>query len=370
MKYLFINSVYGVRSTGKLISSQCKELHKQGHTCAVAYGRECVADIDTEYIRIGTKLDYMLHALLSRLFDVHGLASRRATKQFLKRIAGEDFDCIWLHNIHGYYLHYPLLFQWLKQHPDIQVYWTLHDCWAFTGHCAYFTMQRCQRWKEGCHHCPQLSAYPKAMHIDGSERNYRKKKNAFCGVKHLTLITPSQWLADLTRESFLSEYPVRVVRNEVDTSVFHPTESDIKKRLGIEDKKMILGVAVGWEETKGYQDILRLRECLDVSFSIVLVGVSKEQIAAMPAGMIGFERTADQAELVRLYSAADVLVNPTHQDNYPTVNLEAIACGTPAVTYNVGGSPETTLMKNVVEENDIEGLALRICEICNEGNTV
>ncbi len=364
MKYLFINSVYGVRSTGKLIASKCRALQSEGHICYAAYGREAVDDGEVKLIKIGSSLDYMVHALLSRVLDIHGLASRRATRRFLREIEKLDIDCIWLHNIHGYYINYELLFGWLKTHGEIKVMWTLHDCWAFTGHCAYFTMAKCNKWREGCHACAQLYAYPRAMHFDHSKKNYSRKKNAFCGLKNLTLVAPSKWLAGLTRESFLKDYPVEISPNTIDTAVFRPVESDFRKKYNLGNKRIVLGVAVGWEETKGFQDMLELRKKLGDEFVIVLVGVTESQIASLPEGIVGIEKTANQEQLAKIYTASDVFVNPTHQDNYPTVNLEAVACGTPVVTYNVGGSPESALPENVVNENDIDGLASRIIEIC------
>ena len=368
MKYLFINSVYGKRSTGKLIAKQCRELMQQGHECYVAYGRETIEDGDVHLIKIGTKKDCFIHAVLSRLFDMHGFGSKQATKKFLETIEGQHFDIIWIHNIHGYYFNLELFFQWLKKHPEIQVYWTLHDCWAFTGHCAYFTMAGCNQWKEGCNHCPQKKAYPRTVLFDRSRTNYRRKKAAFCGVRNMTLITPSQWLADLTRESFLSLYPVTVVHNKIDSNIFKPTFSDFRERNGLKSKYIVLGVAVGWEETKGYQDMLKLRKVLNDDFVIVMVGVTQKQIRELPKGFLGIERTENQMDLAKIYTAADVFVNPTHQDNYPTVNLEAAACGTPVVTYAVGGSPESAAPENVVKENDIRGLAVCIEKICRKSS--
>lgn len=364
MKYLFINSVYGVRSTGKIIAEQCHMLQAKGHQCAAAYGRETADDPDVRQIRIGKRADYLVHAVLSRIFDLHGLCSKRATKVFLKQVETDPPDVIWIHNLHGYYINFEILFRWLKDHPQIKVYWTLHDCWAFTGHCAYFTMAGCDRWKNGCSHCTQLHTYPKTCGLDHVKRNYLKKREAFTGMENLELITPSRWLADLTRESFLAEYPVRVIHNSIDREVFRPTESDFRKRYGLENVYLVLGVAVGWEETKGLQDMLKLRQQLSDQYVIVLVGATDRQTASFPGGVIGINGTADQRELAAIYTAADVFVNPTHQDNYPTVNLEAGACGTPVITYNVGGSPESVPPENVVPENDIAAMALRIIQIC------
>lgn len=369
MKYLFINSVYGLRSTGKLVAQQCHELQAQGHTCLAAYGRQTAPDTAVKQLPIGGGMDQKLHWLMTRCFDRQGFSSRRATRQFLKAVDEYGPDVIWLHNLHGYYIQVELLFSYLRQHPEIQVYWTLHDCWAFTGHCAYFTYARCEKWKTGCECCKNGKAYPRTLGPARGQRNYRRKKAAFTGLPNLTLITPSRWLAKLTRESFLREYPVQVVPNTVDPGVFYPGESVIRQRNAMGDHYVILGVAVGWENTKGFPDMLELRARLPKQYQMVLVGVTKQQKRRLPSGIIGITATKNQQELAQLYRAADVFVNPTHQDNYPTVNLEAAACGTPVVTYDVGGSPESVPAENVVPEGDISALVRRITAICESRRT-
>lgn len=365
MKYLFINSVYGVRSTGKIVMEQCHELQKEGHQCAAAYGREAIDDPDIEKIQIGTSIDYNIHALLARAFDRQGLCSDTATRKFLRAVEEYAPDVIWMHNLHGYYINYEILFRWLKKRPkSIKIYWTLHDCWVFTGHCAYFTMAKCDKWKTQCSSCAQLRTYPVTYGRDHSAQNYRRKKAAFTGVDNMTLVTPSNWLAGLVKESFLAQYPVEVIHNTVDKNIFKPTPSKFKDKYSLNDKYIVLGVAVGWEKTKGFQDMKMLRDVLNHKYSIVLVGVTPHQIEQLPEGIIGIERTKDQKELAAIYTAADVFVNPTHQDNYPTVNLEAAACGTPVLTYDVGGSPESALPENVIPEGDIHKMAQRIRQIC------
>lgn len=364
MRYLFINSVYGVRSTGKLIAAKCKELTENGHECYVAYGREAVQDEYATLIQIGTAFDYTLHAAMSMTFDCHGMGSRVATQRFLRKAEKLKPDIIWLHNIHGYYLNYEVLFVWLRNHPEVEKRWTLHDCWALTGHCAYFTMKNCNKWLDQCENCPQLRTYPKCYFADNSKRNYNYKKKCFTSIQNMTLITPSAWLKDMVCLSFLNSYPVEVQYNTIDRTVFKPVQSAFKEKYDIAGKFMVLGVAVGWEETKGLQDMLQLRLLLDDRFAMVLVGIPHKKQRMMPSNIIAIEKTESQSELVDIYSAADVFVNPTHQDNYPTVNLEARACGTPVITYNVGGSPESAGHEYVVRENDVQGIKQYILEIC------
>ena len=362
MKYLFINSVYGIRSTGKIISTLCHDLMAAGNECIAAYGRGAIDDGITT-VQIGTKKDYLIHAGESRIFDNQGLASKKATKKFIEKMEQYNPDVVWLHNIHGYYINFELLFGWIKRHPEMEVRWTLHDCWAFTGHCTHFTIAKCEKWKTHCLDCIQKKEYPTSFLLDASKSNYDKKRKAFSGVQHMTIITPSEWLAGLVKESFLKEYPVQVINNTINEDIFKPTQSNFRNEYGLEDKHIVLGVAVRWESTKGFPDMLLLRKKLDESYVIVMVGLTKDQFKLLPAGVIGIERTQNQQQLAEIYTAADVFVNPTHQDNYPTVNLEARACGTPVVTYNVGGSPESAGYEHVVQENDIDALAREIKSI-------
>lgn len=246
------------------------------------------------------------------------------------------------------------------------MYWTLHDCWAFTGHCSHFTIAKCEQWKTGCKKCSQIREYPVSYGLDHTSRNYRRKKSAFTGVPNMRLITPSQWLANLTRESFLAEYPVEVVHNPINMDIFKPTASDFRHKYHLERKHIVLAVTGGirgWEKAKGFPDMLNLRGLLPKEYEIILVGVTEKQAVSLPDGIIGIVHTENQTELAEIYTAADVFVNPTHQDNFPTVNLEARACGTPVITYDVGGSPESAGWEHIIKENDIEGLAHEVRKI-------
>ncbi len=369
MKYLLVNSVCGTGSTGRICVEIADQLKKEGHEVKIAYGRNnLVPDSSRQYaVRIGNGFDVRMHGFKSFLFDAHGLGSIRPTKRFLIWAEKYSPDVLWLHNLHGYYINYELLFEWIKKHPQMEVRWTLHDCWPFTGHCSYFTMARCNKWKEECKDCPQPRKYPARLLIDRSKRNYQKKKDAFCGVKNLTIITPSQWLASLVKESFLRFYDVKTVYNSINVEVFKPTKSDFRKRNDIGEKKIVLGVASPWDERKGLEDFVWLANHLDSRYVVVLVGLTPKQMTGLPSNVICMQRTNSAKELAEIYSAADIFVNPTHEDNYPTTNLEASACGTPVVTYRVGGSPESVLPQNVIEENDREGLMSRIIEIVERG---
>ena len=355
MRVLIVNTVCGTGSVGRICVRQKQALEQQGHTVKIAYGRGTGGDY-----RIDTPMEVRAHGLLTRTADRHGFGSCRATERFLEWAERFDPDMLLLHNLHGYYLHIGLLFQWIKSRPRMQVRWSLHDCWAFTGHCTYFDYVDCPRWKTGCHHCPQKTGYPASYGLDRSRENYRDKRALFTGVPNMTLITPSYWLAGLVKESFLKDYPVEVVHNTIDTSVFKPTPGDFRQKHGLEEKKIVLGVAANWEKRKGLQDLLTLSETLGEPYRVVLVGLRGK----VPPGVLAIPRTDSPRELAEVYTAADVFVNPTYEDNYPTVNLEAAACGTPVITYRTGGSVESVPQDRIVEKGDLRGLEAMIRRVC------
>lgn len=343
MKVLQINSVSGIRSTGRICTDLADMLTDQGDQCVIAYGRETVPDkYQAISERIGTKVDVYTHVVKSRLLDRTGFGSKNITKRFVNWIEESPPDIIHLHNLHGYYINIEVLFEYFAQ-TDIPIVWTLHDCWAFTGHCAHFSYIGCEKWRDGCKKCPQLGNYPASWGIDNSKNNWLRKREIFTSINNLTLVTPSQWLADLAKESFLSKYPIRVIPNGIDLQIFKPTPSDFRQKYHLEDKIIVLGVASVWDERKGLQDILEIADKLDDRYKVVLVGVTEKQKKEIDSKIIAITRTNNVRELAEIYTAADVFVNPTYEDNYPTTNLEAQACGTPVITYNTGGSPETLL---------------------------
>lgn len=348
MKILQINSVCGKGSTGRIVLDIHRALLENGHESYVAYGRKPSIGC-SEAIKIGTDFDVYMHVLKTRLFDLHGFGSKKATARFLRRVEEIDPDIIHLHNIHGYYINIELLFKYLKEKQK-PVVWTLHDCWAFTGHCTYFDFVGCDRWKTGCYHCPQKRRYPASWILDRSRKNWQDKKRLFTGIRNMILVTPSKWLADLVKQSFLKEYPVEVIPNGIDINLFKPTPSDFRKKYGLEGKFIILGVANVWEERKGLNYFLELSRMLRDDEVIVLVGLNKKQIKTLPNSIVGIPKTNSPVELAKIYSAADIFVNPTLEENYPTVNLEAQACGSYVITFDSGGCRETILQEYVTGE--------------------
>ena len=356
MKVLMINVVCGIRSTGRICTDLAVALEQQGHEVKIAYGRESVPRCLKKYaVRIGTELDTKMHGVTARLLDGAGFGSKRVTENFIKWVKLYNPDVIHLHNIHGYYINVEVLFKYLKSCGK-KIIWTLHDCWSFTGHCTYFDYAGCELWKTGCERCPQIKEYPKS-YIDRSTENWNKKKNLFSDIPNMTIVTPSKWLAGLVEKSYLKDYPIDVIYNGIDTELFKPTYGRIKEKYNCQDRKVVLGVAAIWDKRKGLESFIKLAGVIDESYQIILVGLNKEQITKLPKNIIGIERTNSVQELAELYTAADVFINPTIEDNYPTTNIEAIACGTPVITYKTGGSVESASMYGtIVEKDDIAGI--------------
>lgn len=366
-KLLQINPVVRLNtSTGRIMKEIGEIAMAAGWESYIAYSgaRDGVPQHSSQLVPVGNKLDLAVHAVATRLFDAHGLVSRRATKQLIRRIKEIDPDIIHIHNVHGYWLNYPLLCQYLRESGK-PVIWTVHDCWLYTGHCYYYSAARCDKWQTGCGHCPQKRAFPASWVFDRSARNWHDKQHAFGSLERLTIVPVSDWIRQEMAHSFLADKPFQVIHNGIDLDVFHPAEPGAERPAGT----VILGVATLWHEEKGVRDFVELAGRLQDGEHLVLVGrMSEEQRAAFPAGVEFIERTENVAKLAALYAQATAFVNPTWQDNYPTVNLEAIACGTPVVTYRTGGSVEAVTAGTgfVVEQGDVQGLLDRVRELAAE----
>jgi len=360
-KLLQINSTANWGSTGKIAEQIGELVISKGWESYIAYGRYANKS-KSKLIKIGSKLGMFCHLVESRLFDNHGLASRIATRQLVKEIKRINPDIIHLHNIHGYYLNYKILFNYLNG-VDTPVVWTLHDCWSFTGHCAHFIDAECYKWKKGCKNCTKYKGYPSA-YTDQSERNYEIKKLLFTYKNNIFLAPASKWLSDFVGESYFKGKKRDVFHNGINLNVFKPSEWEQT------DKTKIIGVSSVWNKAKGLEDIYKLREILDPNkYDITIVGLNQEQKDNLPEGINGILRTNSAEELAELYSNANVFVNPTYADTFPTTNLEALACGIPVITYRTGGSPESITPNTgyVVEQGDINGVINAIKEIESRG---
>jgi len=367
MKIVQINASVNTGSTGRIAEEIGRLLIKNGHESYIAYGRGNRPSA-SKLIKIGNNWEQELHGLQTRLFDRHGFGSRLATEKFIKEVRRFNPDIIHLHNIHGYYLNIEVLFSYLRS-VNKPVVWSLHDCWPFTGHCSYFDFVRCDKWKMQCYACPNKHGYPSSWLLDRSKNNYIRKKELFTGLRSLTFVSPSNWLARNIKESFLRDYSVQVVYHGVDIKVFKPSSSLIKKQYGLSKKRVVLGIANVWSRNKGLDDFIRLRNRLPTEEVIVLVGLNKKQLKNLPAGVVGITRTENAEVLADFYSAADVFVNPTYADNFPLTNIEALACGTPVITYNTGGSSEAVDEETgiISEKGDIDGLCESIQSILGKG---
>ena len=338
----------------------------------IAYsgGRDGIKPCRSKLIPVGGKLSVALHGIWTRMTDRHGLASVIATRRFVRKIKELQPDIIHIHNIHGYFLNYKILFEYLST-ADIPVVWTVHDCWLYTGHCNHYARVGCNKWMTQCEKCPQLSSFPASMLVDSSSRNFNDKRRLFTSVDDMTIVTVSDWMREEMRRSFLKDCQFKVVHNGVDLNVFNvgADSSEVRERYGLGDKHLILGVTSIWCREKGWDDFMELATMINEDEAIVLVGVTQEQMRKLPHNVTGIPRTENVAQLAALYSAATALVNPTWQDNYPTVNLESIACGTPVITYRTGGSVESVCEDTgyVVEQGDVEGLLAAFRKIKEAG---
>lgn len=361
-----INEECGTGSTGRICTDIAAALESDGNEVKIAFGRNAdivPAQYNKYAVRIGNDIDLKIHGLITRAFDATGFGSMRATRRFIQWIYQFDPDIIHLHNLHGYYINIDLLFSCLKQ-LNKPVVWTLHDVWPFTGHSAYCDAVGCSKWKNGCENCPQMKVYPKA-YVDRSKKNWERKRNIFCGVTNLTIVTPSKWLAELVEDSFLNEYPVKVINNGIDTGKFHKVSTHLKADLGLQRKRILLSVATVWNDLKGLSDFERLADLLGENYKIILVGgMTNSQEKELPESILHIRRTQDVNEMVELYNTADIYLNLTYCDTYPTVNLEAASCGTPVITYAVGGSTESAEMFGgiSVRRGDVEAVAHAVRE--------
>ena len=364
-------NMHSFGSTGKIMLNITDCARHEGmevrtystHVFSFFYTKRPPAPFGHKYY--GTWFENGLHFLIARITGFNGCFSYFGTRQLISDLKKYRPDIIHLHCLHQFCTHFPSLFRYIKK-SGIPVVWTLHDCWAFTGKCPYFDIAKCDKWKTGCHHCPQYRDYPESC-LDPTRLMYKLKKKWFTDISNMTVVAPSQWLAGLVRQSYLNEYPVRVIHNAIDLDIFKPTPSDFRKKHGLEGKYIVLGVADNWGYRKGLDVFVELSKRLDSrKYQIVLVGTSEYSEKQLPPDILAIRRTQNQAELARLYSAADVFANPTREEVFGMVNAEALACGTPVVTFDTGGSPEVSdkTCGSVVPCDDVGALCSEIIRVC------
>jgi len=371
MRIVEINMMHD-GSTGKIMFGIAKAASSFGHEVYTFspyyYRRHQKVEMPAipNHIYFGSLMETKMHYALAECTGLHGFGSFIGTADLLKKISKLKPDIIHLHNLHNYTINIPSLFSYIRKEKICTV-WTLHDCWAMTGKCPHFQFPACDKWKTGCYECPALREYPKA-YIDRVDFLWEHKRRWFSGHENLTIVTPSKWLAGIVGESYLSSYPIKVINNGIDLNVFHPIESDLSQYGILKTKYNILGVAYQWDQKKGLDVFIRLSQCLPEKYQIILVGTTDNIDKILPDNIISIHRTHDQKELAEIYSAANVFVNPTREDTFPTVNIEALACGIPVITFDSGGSPEIIdpSCGYVVKQDGFSELQKKIIEVCEK----
>jgi len=355
-RLLIINSALNYGSTGKIAENIGLLAKKNDWEVCIAHGLRYCLKSNLNSIKVSTKFEEYIHAIIhSMLLDRHGFGSKKATKKLIEKIKEFNPDLIHLHNLHGYFINVKVLFEFLST-TNIPVVWTLHDCWSFTGHCSHFSFIGCEKWKSLCNNCPQKFSYPKSFFLDNSKKNYTEKSKLFTSIKNMMIVPVSYWLEELLKDSFLKKYPTKTIHNGINLNIFKPS-INYEKKLSM-DKFIILGVASPWSRHKGLDDFIKISQYLENDCLIILIGLNKRQIKSLPKNIIGLKKTSNVHELVNYYSMSNVFVNPTYEDTFPTTNIEALACGTPVITYETGGSPESIDNSTgiVVDKGNIEGL--------------
>ena len=370
MRVYQVNVVCGCGSTGRIAADLAQTIQEHGGESRIAYGRgDAPSEVDA--VKVSNKLDLYVHAMLTRLTDKHGLYSRRSTKRLIKDIKEYNPDIIHLHNIHGYYVNYEMLFKFLRDYHR-PIVWTLHDCWTFTGHCAHFDYVGCEKWKTKCYECPQKRIYPCSMLKDNSTDNFIRKQKAFHMPENMTIVTVSEWLKRVAEQGILNERIIKKIYNGVDLDIVQPTESDLRAKYQLENKKIVLGVASIWDERKGIYTFFDLAKFLPEEYQIVMIGLSEKQLGEMPENILGIPKTASLKELAKWYTAADVYVNTSVEETMGLTTVEAMACGTPVIVMNTTGSPELVTEKcgKVVEAGELELLISAIQSMKKDEKTV
>ena len=360
MKVVQINAVCGKGSTGKICVDTSKLLTEKGIENYILYSLG-----KSDYplgIKFTNEKYLKIQALKSRVFGNNGFNSRLSTKNLISELERINPDIVHMHNIHSNDINLKILFDYFRK-SKVKVYWSFHDCWAFTSYCAHFEMIGCDKWKTGCHKCALRKK--NSWFFDRSKSLYNRKKSIFEGVD-ITVVAPTKWMADAVENSFLKGVDCQILYYGLDTELFQPQPSDFREKYGLQNKKIVLGVAFGWGPKKGLDVFIKLAESLPENYQVVLVGTNSEVDNQLPSNIISIHRTNNQKELAQIYTASDVFVNATREETFGLVNIEALACGTPVVTFKSGGSPEAIdeTCGAVVEKNDFEGIKKEIIRIC------
>ena len=365
MKVVEINGVMR-GSTGSIMLSIADNIRDAGGEAYTFSEVKKQMVVPVGHSFFGNRFENLIHRIYSVLTGISGTGSKRGTRKLLQKIDSINPDIIHLHNLHGWYINLPMLFDYIRKNK-VKTVWTLHDCWAFTAQCSHFTMENCEKWKSGCYACPRYRKYPYTF-VDRTDRMWTLKKKWFSGIKDLTIVTPSKWLADLVAQSFLKDYDVKVINNGINLEIFKPAPNTIREKYGLQNKKIVLGVSTSWGYAKGLDIFVSLSKSLPDDYKIILVGTTEKIDKQLPDNILSIHRTESPQELAEIYTAADVFVNPTREEVLGLVNIEAQACGTPVIMYNTGGSPETIDKETgyIIDNNDVDDLLNMIMLVCLE----
>lgn len=343
-------------STGRIMKDLQREALNNEFEVKVFYGRRKAMD-KLDSVKFSNFISFFIHMFITFLFNKHGHGSYLPTKRLIKKLKKFNPDIIHIHNIHGYYLNYPVLFSYLEKDFKGKIIWTLHDCWPYTGHCSHYAAVGCRKWETGCNNCPQKFDYPYSWFFDTSESEYILKKKYFTSVNSLCIVTPSHWMKTMAQKSFLNKYDIKVIQNWIDLDRFVPCyDSAVYGKYNIpENKKILLSVSNIWTNKKGLDKLMELSSQIDDNYCMVLVGLNSYQINKLPDGVIGIRRTDNVKELINLYSISYVLINASLEESFSLVTVEAMACNTPVIALNSTALPELISDENgiLITENEI-----------------
>lgn len=338
MKILQINAVYGQGSTGTIVRDIEKMCEESGIECYVASPDKKVLKAKHGYV-IGNTLDHKIHALLSRIHGKQAYYSHIPTRNLIRWIDEIKPEIVHLHNLHSNYIHLNMLLHYLAER-DIKTIVTLHDCWFITGGCFHYTAAGCNKWLTNCKNCPKKKEDTPAFFSKQSAKILADRKKFLLAIPHLYITGVSQWMANEALKTFLKDTPNYVITNGIDMEVFKPTPSDFRKRLGLEDKYIILGPASKWLLSVNKQVMAEFSNIMQPDEVLLLFGVTNA-IDNLPDNIITYGYTKNREELAQLYTMVDVFANVTREDSLSLINVEAQACGTPVVTFNQTGPKET-----------------------------
>ena len=355
-------------STGRIAEQIGACAEKQGWDVYIVHGARYINKSAFKHIQVSTRIEEFIHWLYSFLWDAQGLGSFFATKRLIRRLKKVSPTLVHCHNIHGCYINYPILFSYLKEN-NIPVVWTFHDCWPFTGHCAYYIEANCEKWKSHCKQCPATKSFPNSI-CDKSSRNFDKKKNVYGLFDNLTIVPVTNWLAEEVKQSFLSQATIKSIHNGIDVSVFSFIESDIRQKYNITAKYVLLSVATGFDERKGLEDYNKLSDILSEEFQIILVGgLERGCNVKLSDKILLLPKTKDQKELACFYSCSDLLLSLSYAETFGLTMVEAMACGTPVVVYDNTAQSEVVSDETgiKVQTGNVHKVAEAIIEICKRG---